>query len=160
MAPSINVHPHTQAFTFQNLIQSVLSNHSLILNELRRCVVVTPGATCKPPSCVLICSWARQLTLTAPDELAVALHGWLCRRCVNVCINRCNSLWIKASAKCQCNCKNTQIQVFDMFDSNIIFLKTPEASFMLRGPWAQITHMVAPGLQQPPLLWIALLPVS
>ena len=37
-------------------------------------------------------------------------------------------------------------------EKNIIFLKTPEASFMLRGPWAQITHMVAPGLQQPPLL--------
>ena len=27
----------------------------------------------------------RHLTLTAPDELAVALHGWLCR--VNVCMN-------------------------------------------------------------------------
>ena len=26
-------------------------------------------------------------------------------RCVNVCINRCKSLWIKASAKCtNCNC--------------------------------------------------------
>ena len=35
-----------------------------------------------------------------PDELAVALHGWLCYRCVNVCIKRCKSLWIKASAKC------------------------------------------------------------
>ena len=46
-----------------------------------------------------MCPWARRLTLTAPDEMAVALHGW-----VNVCINRCKSLWIKASAKCP-NCK-------------------------------------------------------
>ena len=59
-----------------------------------------------PPSWVLMCPWARHLTLTAPDELAVALHGWLCRRCVNVCINWCKSLWIKASAKCpKCKCK-------------------------------------------------------
>ena len=57
-----------------------------------------------PPSWVSMCSWARHLTLTAPDELAVALHGWLCHRCVNVWINRCKSLWIKAAAKCpNCN---------------------------------------------------------
>ena len=31
--------------------------------------------------------WARHLTLTASDELAVALHGWVSRRCVNVCMN-------------------------------------------------------------------------
>ena len=54
---------------------------------------------------VLTLPWARHLTLTAPDELAVPLHVWLCRRCVNACINRCKSLWIKASAKCpNCNC--------------------------------------------------------
>ena len=34
------------------------------------------------------------------------LHGWFCRRCVNVCINWCKSLRIKASAKCpKCKCK-------------------------------------------------------
>ena len=38
-----------------------------------------------------MCPWAIHLTLTAPDELAVALHGWLCR---------CKSHLIKASAKC------------------------------------------------------------
>ena len=54
-----------------------------------------------------MCPWGRHLTLTAPDELAVALHGWLCRWCVNVCIKRCKSLWIKASAKCP-NCKLTR----------------------------------------------------
>ena len=27
--------------------------------------------------------WARRLTLTAPEELAVALRGWPCHRCVN-----------------------------------------------------------------------------
>ena len=51
------------------------------------------------PSWVLMCPWARHLTLTAPDELAVAFHGLLCRRCVNLCINWCKSLWIKASAR-------------------------------------------------------------
>ena len=57
-----------------------------------------------PPSWVSMCPWAKHLTLTAPDELAVALHGWLCRRCVYVCINRCKSLWMKASAACpNCN---------------------------------------------------------
>jgi hypothetical protein len=34
-----------------------------------------------PPSWVLMCPWARHLTLTAPDELGVALHAWLNRRC-------------------------------------------------------------------------------
>ena len=33
------------------------------------------------------CPWARHLTITAPDELAVALHCWLRRWCVNVCMN-------------------------------------------------------------------------
>ena len=32
------------------------------------------------------CHWARRLTRTAPDELAVTLRGWHCRRCVNVCM--------------------------------------------------------------------------
>ena len=41
-------------------------------------------------------TWARRLTLTAPDELAVTLRGWLRRRCVNVWKNGCKSLWIKA----------------------------------------------------------------
>ena len=35
---------------------------------------------------------------TAPDLLAVALHGGLHRRCV---LTACKSLWIKASAKCK-----------------------------------------------------------
>ena len=29
------------------------------------------------------CPWARRLTLTAPEELTVALRGWLCHHCVN-----------------------------------------------------------------------------
>ena len=33
------------------------------------------------------CPWARDLTLTAPDELAVAMHGAHFCRCVNVCTN-------------------------------------------------------------------------
>ena len=38
-------------------------------------------------SWVTRCPWARHLTLTAPKELALALHGWYHRRCVNVCMN-------------------------------------------------------------------------
>ena len=30
--------------------------------------------------------WARRLTLTCPDELAVVFHGWH-RQCVNACVN-------------------------------------------------------------------------
>ena len=40
-----------------------------------------------PPSSVSRCPWARRLTLTAPDELAVTLCGWHRRWCVNVCMN-------------------------------------------------------------------------
>ena len=36
---------------------------------------------------VLRCPWAKHLTLTAPDELAVALHAWHCRGWGNVCVN-------------------------------------------------------------------------
>ena len=36
---------------------------------------------------VLRCPWARRLTWTAPDKLAVALHGWRRRRCVNAWMN-------------------------------------------------------------------------
>ena len=45
------------------------------------------------------------VTLTAPDELAVFLHGAHHRRCVNECTNRCKPLLIKASAKCSVNLK-------------------------------------------------------
>ena len=37
-----------------------------------------------PPSWVLRCPWVRPLTLTAPDQLAVALPGWFLHRCVIV----------------------------------------------------------------------------
>ena len=47
------------------------------------------------PSWVSRCPWARTLTLTAPDELAVVLHACLRRRCVNVCMNRFKVLWLK-----------------------------------------------------------------
>ena len=40
-----------------------------------------------PPSWVLRCPWARHLTSTAPDELAIALNGWLQLRCASVCRN-------------------------------------------------------------------------
>ena len=53
-----------------------------------------------PPGWVLRCPWARRLTLTATDQLAVALYGWLRPKWVNVCINHCKSLWLKASDKC------------------------------------------------------------
>jgi hypothetical protein len=59
-----------------------------------------------------MCPCARHLTVTAPDELGDPLRGWLCRPCVNVCIKRCKSLWIKASAKCPV-CKSS-ILVFYM----------------------------------------------
>ena len=36
-----------------------------------------------PPNWVLWCPWARRLILIAPEELAVALRGWLLHRCVN-----------------------------------------------------------------------------
>ena len=45
----------------------------------RRLLVWSPA----PPSGVSRCPWARRFTLTAPDELAVALRGWLRRWCVN-----------------------------------------------------------------------------
>ena len=32
------------------------------------------------------CPWARLLTLTAPDELAVALHGWHLQQWMDVCV--------------------------------------------------------------------------
>ena len=41
-----------------------------------------------PPSWVSRCPWARHLTLTAPDELDVALHGWRPCRCGNGCMGR------------------------------------------------------------------------
>ena len=46
------------------------------------------------PPRVSRCPWARQLTLTAPDELAVALHGWHRRRCVWMCAwnNECYAI--------------------------------------------------------------------
>ena len=59
-----------------------------------------------PPSWVSWCPWVRPLILTASDELAVALRGGLPRRCVNVWMNRCESLWMKASEKsprCKCH---------------------------------------------------------
>ena len=40
-----------------------------------------------PPSWVSSCPWARRFILTAPDELAVALRGWLRCWCVNCCMN-------------------------------------------------------------------------
>ena len=40
-----------------------------------------------PTSWVSWCPWTRRLTLIAPGELAVALHGWLRHWCVNVCMN-------------------------------------------------------------------------
>ena len=75
-----------------------------------------------PPIWLLRCPWARRLILTAPDELAVALHDpavgvWMCVRPIvigygNVCMKPCQSLcecvyeqlevaWIKANAKCK-----------------------------------------------------------
>ena len=36
-----------------------------------------------PPSWVSWCPWVRRLTLIAPDELVVALRGWLRCRCLN-----------------------------------------------------------------------------
>ena len=37
-----------------------------------------------PPGWVSRCPWARRLTLTAPDQLAVALRGWHLGQCVHV----------------------------------------------------------------------------
>ena len=51
-----------------------------------------------PQSRLSRCPWARNLTLMATDELAVAVSGWHCRLCVNVWMNGCKSLWTKASA--------------------------------------------------------------
>ena len=40
-----------------------------------------------PPSSVSRYPWARQLTLTAPNELAFPLHGWLRSECVHEWVN-------------------------------------------------------------------------
>ena len=69
------------------------------------------------PSSLSRCPWARHLTLTTPDEMAVALMcmcvilSWL-----TLCLNGCKLLLIKASAECpksnmdfwQCNAKNLE----------------------------------------------------
>ena len=65
----------------------------LVLNldvDPYRCIYVNLNNTCNLKVTLLRvsrCPWARHLTLTAPDELAVAVCGWLRRRCVNVCMN-------------------------------------------------------------------------
>ena len=51
---------------------------------------------------MLRCPWARQFTLTARDELAVTLHGWLRRRCVHEWVNvsqYCKALWVATGEK-------------------------------------------------------------
>ena len=59
----------------------------------RRLLVWSPAS----PTCVSRCPWARRLTLTAADELALALRGWLRRRCVYEWVNvrqYCEALWV------------------------------------------------------------------
>ena len=46
-----------------------------------------------PTNWVSSCPWARRPTLTAPDWLAVALHGWLRFWCLNVCMNGGSIVW-------------------------------------------------------------------
>ena len=71
----------------------------LLLQGLRResGSLVTKGCSFNPQLLLTPPSVSR--CLPAPDELAVALHAAICRRCVNVCMKRCKSLCIKASAK-------------------------------------------------------------
>ena len=47
---------------------------------------------------MLRCPWASHLTLIAPDELAVALRGWLRHWCVNV-RQYCKALWVATGLK-------------------------------------------------------------
>ena len=69
----------------------------------RRSLVRSPD----PPSRVSRCPWARHhLTLTAPDELAVTLCGWLRRRCVNVCMNG----WMWGNIVKRFECSKQEIQ--------------------------------------------------
>ena len=55
----------------------------------------------------------------APDQPAVALSrgGLRRRRCVNVCLNGCKSLWIKArKPQCKCECKTLFLHGSDKQD--------------------------------------------
>ena len=70
----------------------------------------------------------RQITPTAPDEWDVTVHGWLRRRCVNVCMNRCKSLWIKGSAKCKMIWKPIIFVSSDALIAVYIYLGVPMCS--------------------------------
>ena len=95
-----------------------------------------------PPSWVSRCPWARRLTLTAPDQLAVALRGWRRRRCVNVCMNG----WMSGSnvkrfelplvRKALCKCSPTTI--YSGFLRSIDSI-AGQSSFQRVWPWCVVT---------------------